>query len=77
MSLENPCTFLLARENTWKRVFNTNSKLSQNPTEKQIMLLKITLNWLFIDMWCYLVVGSFDWKLGIFQQTVVRDLLYP
>ena len=77
MSLENPCTFLLARENTWKRVFKTNSKLSQNPTEKQIMLLKITLNSLFIDMWCYLVVGSFDWKLGIFQQTVVRGLLYP
>ena len=23
-------------------------------------------------MWCYLVIGSFDWKIGIFQQAVVR-----
>ena len=27
--------------------------------------------------WCYLVIGCFDWKVGIFQQTVVRCLLYP
>ena len=26
MSLENLCTFLLARENTWKWIFNTNSE---------------------------------------------------
>ena len=23
-------------------------------------------------MWCYLVIGFFDWKIGVFQQTVVR-----
>ena len=33
LSLENPCTFLLVKEKTWKRIFNTNSKLSQNRTE--------------------------------------------
>ena len=26
---------------------------------------------------CHLVIGNFDWKIGIFQQTVVRSLLYP
>ena len=30
LSLENPCTFLLAKEKTWKCIFNTNSELSQN-----------------------------------------------
>ena len=32
LSLENPCTFLLAKGNTWKRIFNTNSELSQSRT---------------------------------------------
>ena len=30
LPLENPCTCLLAKEKTWKRIFNTNSKLWQN-----------------------------------------------
>ena len=64
LSLENPCIFLLAKENLWKRIFNTNSKLLQNVTEKQIMLFKVTLNWLFNDIWSYLFIGSFDWKIG-------------
>ena len=59
LSLENPCTFLLAKEKTWKRTFNINSELSQNHTEKQIMPFKTTLNWLFNGIWCYLVTGSF------------------
>ena len=46
-------------------------------TEKQIMLFKTTVNCLFNDIWCYLVIGCFDWKIGVFQQTVVRGLLYP
>ena len=70
LSLENPCTFLLAKEKIWKRIFNTNSELSQNVTEKQIMPFKATVNWLFNDIWCYLVIGCFDWKN--FQKTVVR-----
>ena len=72
LSLKNTCTFLLAKENSWKSIFNTNSELSQNRTEKQIMLLKTTVNWLFNDIWSYLVIGCFDWKIGVFQQTVVR-----
>ena len=77
LSLENPCTFLLAKDKTWKYIFNTYSELLQNGTEKQIMPLKTTVNWLLNDIWCYLVIGCFDWKIGIFQQTVLRGLLYP
>ena len=56
----------------WKGIFNTNSELLQNYTEKQIIPFKTTVNWLFNDIWCYLVVGCFDWKIVIFQQIVVR-----
>ena len=34
LSLENLCTFLLAKEKTWQHIFNTNSELSQNRTKK-------------------------------------------
>ena len=30
-------------------MFNANSELSQNQTEKQIMPIKTTVNWLFND----------------------------
>ena len=62
---------------TRKRIFNTNSELLQNRTEKQIMPFKATVNWLFNDLWCYLVTSCFDWKNGLIQQTVGRGLLYP
>ena len=51
---------------------NTNSELSQNHTEKQVMPSKITINFLFNDIWFYLLIACFDWKIGVFQQTVVR-----
>ena len=41
------------------------------------MPFKATLNWLFNDIWFYLVIGSFGWKTFIFQQTGVRAILYP
>ena len=66
------CNLLLAKEKTWIRIFKTNSELSQNCTEKQIKPSKSTINWLFNDIWCYLFITCFDWKIGIFQQTVVR-----
>ena len=66
LSLENPCTFLLPKEKTWKRIFNTNSELSQARTGKQIMIFKTTINWLFNDIWCYLLFACFDWKIGLF-----------
>ena len=34
------------------------------------MSFKITVNWLFNDIWCYLVIDSFDWKIRVFQLTV-------
>ena len=49
----------------------------QNRTEKQIMPLKTALNWLFNDIWRCLVIISFDWKIGLFQQTVIRGILHP
>ena len=35
LSLENPCAFLLAKEKTWKCIFNTNIELSQIRTKQQ------------------------------------------
>ena len=71
LSLENPCTFLLTIETTQKRIFNANCELLQNRTEKQIMPFIRTVNWLFNDT-CYLVIGCFDWNIGIFQWSVVK-----
>ena len=68
LSLQNPCNFSL-----WKKIAeNANTELSQNCTEKQIMPSKITINWLFNDILCYLFIACFDWKIRVFQQTVVR-----
>ena len=47
----------------------------QNRTEKQIMRSKTTINWLFNDILCYLFIACFDWKIGFFQQTVVKVCL--
>ena len=44
MSLEKPWNFLPTKEKTWKSIFNSNSEISQNRTEKQIMPLKTTVN---------------------------------
>ena len=62
----NPCTFLPAKEKTWKRIFTTNNELSQDHTEKQIMPSKTTINGLFKDTWYYLLIACFDWKIGVF-----------
>ena len=35
--------------------------------KKQIM----PSNWLFNDILCYLLIACFDWKVGVFHQTVV------
>ena len=35
------------------------------------MPFKATVNWLFNCLWCCLVIGCFDWKIYVFQQTVV------
>ena len=60
LSLENLYNVWLAKEKNWKRSFKTNSELSQNRTEKQFMPSKTTVNSLFSDIWCYLVIGCFD-----------------
>ena len=30
------------------------------------------INWLFNDIWCYLFIACFDWKIGFFHQAVAR-----
>ena len=51
----NPFKFLLPKEKTWKRIFNTDSELSLNRTEKQFMPFKTTVNWLFGDIWLVVI----------------------
>ena len=60
LSLESPCTFLLEKENTRKRIFNINGELLQNRAEKQIMASETTVNCLFNDILCYLFIVCFD-----------------
>ena len=69
--LKNVCIFLLAKEKTCKRIFNTNSELSQNHTEKQIMVSDTKINWFFNDL-CYLFIAYFDWNNGVLQEKVWR-----
>ena len=52
--------FCLQKKRPEKCIFNISSELLQNRTEKQIMPFKATLNWLFNNKLCYLVIGSFD-----------------
>ena len=78
LSLENPCTILLAKENTWRSIFNTNSDLSQNCTEKQIMPFKTTVNLLFNDMWRYHIFPYYfpspsDYTTLFFYHTILLD----
>ena len=65
--------FWLRKKRIEKAFFNINNELSQNYTGKlyQIMSFKRTVNWLFNDMWCYLVIVFFDSKIGVFQQKLV------
>ena len=70
LSLENPCTFFLAKEKPWKRIFNTNSKLTQNGTEKQFMPSKTTVNLgrpLCFPVYRYLLkaVFLFQWSFRV------------
>ena len=59
--------FFLAKEKTEKHIFNTNSELSQNCTEIEIMPCKTTINWLFNNIWRYLFIDGFDWKIAVFH----------
>ena len=63
MSPQNRFTFFLAKEKTW---------IITKSYRKKIMPSKATVNWLFNDVWYYFLIASFDWKIGVFQQTVVR-----
>ena len=50
-NIMNVSPYILAKNRSFKKlrhVFNTNSKLSQNRTEKQIMPFKATVNWLLV-----------------------------
>ena len=46
-------------------------------TEKQIMPSNTTINWLFNDIWCYLSITCFDWKIkNIFWTSESTWLIY-
>ena len=45
--------------------------------QKNKLSFKTAVNWLFNDIWRFLVIACFEWKIGVFQQIVVRGLLYP
>ena len=55
-----------------KKHFSTNSKLLQNCTEKQIMPFKATVNWLFNDIWRYLVIGYFSTVVRIYYVSKMK-----
>ena len=74
LTLENRCTFMLVKQKAWKNIFNTDSKLSEDLTQKQIMIFKTTVN--RINLWRYLIICCFDWNTGVFQQTVVVRVYY-
>ena len=57
-------TFCLRKKISENAIFNANSKLLQNRTEKQIMPSKTTINWLFNDILCYLLIE----KLAFFNK---------
>ena len=39
------------------------------------MPFKTSVNWLSNDIWCYLVIVCFDWKIGVFQKIVLRGFI--
>ena len=41
------------------------------------MPFRTTVNWLFNDIWRYLIIGCFIWKIGVFSINSCRGLLYP
>ena len=65
---------MLVKQKAWKNIFNTDSKLSEDLTQKQIMIFKTTVN--RINLWRYLIICCFDWNTGVFQQTVVVRVYY-
>ena len=54
-----PLYLFVCERKDLKRIFNTNSELSQNRTEKQIMPLKQTVDCFFNNIY-YLVISCFD-----------------
>ena len=66
--MENVCIFFLAKEKTWKRIFNTKIELSQSRTEKIIIPSKTTVNWLFNDIHDIYSLLVFTEKLASFNK---------
>ena len=40
--------------------------------QKNKLSFKTAVNWLFNDIWRFLVIACIEWKIGVFQQIVVR-----
>ena len=76
LSLENPCNFYLRKKISENAFLTPIVNYCKNVKKKQILPFKTAVNWLFNDIWHYLIISCFDWKIDVFQQTVVRGLLY-
>ena len=75
--MENTCTFLLAKEKTWKRIFYTNSELSQNRTGKQ-MPPKTTVYWLFNMLFSLSLFWLKNWRFSVNScKAFFNELLFP
>ena len=66
--------FCLQKKRPEKAFLTLIANYRKTVQKKQIMLPKTTINLLFNDKWCYLLIAFFDWKIGIFQ---FKGLLYP
>ena len=64
--------FCLRKERPETTFLTLTVNYHKSRTEKQIMPSKATVKWLFNDLWCYLPIACFDWKIAVFQQTVVK-----
>ena len=70
LSPEKLCTLLLVKKKRPENAFLILTVNYHKIVQKNIMLFKTTVDCLFNDIWCYSVIGCFDWK------TVVRGLLH-
>ena len=59
LSLENPCTFFLVKEKTWKRIYSSNSELLKNCTEKNYVIQNC--NKLAIQLCMILFIDCLFW----------------
>ena len=69
---KTPVHFFLPKKRSENAILTLIMNYLKIAQKKQIMLSKTAINLLFNNIGCYLFSACFDWKVGVFQQTVVR-----